>query len=196
MALSLAELADHEEIRQVIYSFFRASDRRDPELARRAFWEDGYCESTAPGEPVSKWVPSLFDPTRDARFIRNFETTMHFMLNMSIRLDGDMAATETYAMAYHVVPPSRESIIDLAGATRFAELGNDDTRRYELWVGTRYLSRFERRNGEWRISVHRYIVEWTKFVPYEGVHPNEGVMTYMRLPGTRDRNDASYEWLP
>lgn len=196
MAISTTELSDREEIRQVMYNFFRAADRRDLALARTTFWEDGHCESTAPGEAPSHWMPSLLDPDASASFERNFETTMHYMLNMVIRVEGDAAFAETYAMAYHVVPANRDSIVALAGETRFAELGGDASRRYELWVGTRYNSRFEKRDGEWRIKIHRYIVEWTKFVPYEGVAANEGISSFMRLTGTRDRGDASYAWLP
>jgi hypothetical protein len=196
MALSSAQLADHEEIRQVMYTFFRAADRRDAELGRTTFWEDGHCESSAPGEPVSHWMPSLLDEAAGKSFERNFEKTMHYMLNMVIRVDGDSAAAETYAIAYHIVPARHDSIVAVGGETRFAELGSDASRRYELSVGTRYNSRFERRDGVWRIKIHRYIVEWTRFVPYEGVHKDEGVLAFMRLSGTRDRSDASYEWLP
>jgi len=53
MTITVAELSDREEIRQVMYKFFRATDRRDKELARSVFWEDGHCES---GE--SRWMPS------------------------------------------------------------------------------------------------------------------------------------------
>jgi hypothetical protein len=194
---AMRNLVDREEIRQVIYAFFRAADRRDEALARRAFWPDGHCESGVleNGNP-SRWIPSLLDTSRKERFERLFETTMHYMLNMLIQVDSDTAAAETYAMAYHVVPACREAIIELAGAKRFAELGQDASRRYELWVGTRYVSRLERRGGEWRIKIHRYIVEWTKFVPYEGIGADEGVMSYMRLASCRDGSDPSYEWLP
>ena len=196
MAISITELCDHEEIRQVMYTFFRAADRRDVALARTTFWEDGHCESNAPGEAPSRWMPSLLNPEASASFERNFETTMHYMMNMVIRVDGDTASAETYAIAYHVVPANRDSIISVAGETRFAELGNDAARRYELSVGIRYNSLFEKRDGMWRIRIHRYIVEWTKFAPYEGVAANEGISAFMRLTGARDRSDASYEWLP
>src|SRR5205809_7982253 len=69
MALTIAELSDREEIRQVMYKFFRATDRRDRQLARSAFWEDGHCES---GE--SRWMPSNLSDEFGARFERDFES--------------------------------------------------------------------------------------------------------------------------
>ena len=38
MTITVAELSDREEIRQVMHKFFRATDRRDKELARSVFW--------------------------------------------------------------------------------------------------------------------------------------------------------------
>jgi hypothetical protein len=80
----------------------------------------------------------------------------------------------------------------VVGPTRFAEL--DMSKRHEWWMGLRYNSRFEKRDGIWRIKIHRYIPEWTKVVPYEGNAPGEGYLEFMPLRALRGREDASYEW--
>jgi hypothetical protein len=68
------------------------------------------------------------------------------------------------------------------------------SKRHEWWMGLRYNSRFEKRDGTWRIKIHRYIPEWTKVVPYEGNAPGEGYLEFMPLRALRGREDASYEW--
>jgi hypothetical protein len=186
MAITVAELSDREEIRQVMYKFFRATDRRDKELARSVFWEDGHCES---GE--SRWMPSNLGDF-GSRFERDFESTIHYMINMIFKVEGDVAFVETYAIAYHLLSARPEDVLDVIGPTRFAEI--DKSKRHEWWMGLRYNSRFEKREGTWRIKIHRYIPEWTKVVPYEGNAPGEGYLQFMPLRALRGREDASYEW--
>ena len=187
MAITAAELSDREEIRQAMYKFWRATDRRDKELARSVFWEDGYCES---GE--SRWMPSNLGDF-GTRFERDFEQTIHYLVNMIFRFEGDVAFVETYAIAYHLLSARPEDVLDVVGPTRFAEL--DMSKRHEWWMGLRYNSRFERRGGSsWRAKIHRYIPEWTKVVPYEGNAAGEGYLEFMPLRALRGREDASYEW--
>ena len=139
MAITVAELSDREEIRQVMYKFFRATDRRDKELARSVFWEDGHCES---GE--SRWMPSNLGDF-GSRFERDFESTIHYMINMIFKVEGDVAFVETYAIAYHLLSARPEDVLDVIGPTRFAEL--DKSKRHEWWMGLRYNSRFEETRG-------------------------------------------------
>ncbi len=186
MTLAISELADREEIRQVMYKFFRATDRRDRALARSVFWEDGHCES---GE--SRWMPSNLSEEFGARFERDFESTIHYMANMIFEMKGDVAVVETYAIACHLLSSRPEDVLDVVGPTRFAEL--DTSKRHEWWMGLRYISQFEKRDGTWRIKIHRYISEWTKVVPYEGNAPGEGYLAFIPLTGRRDREDASYQ---
>ena len=187
MAITVAELSDREEIRQVMYKFFRATDRRDQKLARSVFFEDGYCES---GD--SRWMPSNLSDEFGARFERDFESTIHYMVNMIFEMEGDVAFVETYAIAYHLLSARPEDVIDVVGPTRAAEL--DLSKRHEWWMGLRYNTRFEKRDGQWRIKIHRYINEWTKVVPYEGNAAGEGYLQFIRVNGLRGRDDASYEW--
>jgi hypothetical protein len=186
MNTTVAELADREEIRQVMYKFFRATDRRDRELARNVFWEDGHCES---GD--SRWMPSNLGDFGE-RFERDFESTMHYMMNMMFQMKGDVALVETYAIAYHLLSANPEDVLGVVGPTRFAQL--DMSKRHEWWVGLRYNSRFEKRDGTWRIKIHRYIPDWTKVAPCENNAAGEGYLQLMRLRGLRGREDASYEW--
>ncbi len=187
MTISVEELSDREEIRQVMYKFFRATDRRDQQLARSVFWEDGHCES---GD--SRWMPSNLSDEFCERFGRDFESTIYYMINMIFKIEGDTAFVETYAIAYHLLSSRPEDILDVVGPTRFAEL--DLSKRHEWWMGLRYISRFEKRDGAWRIKIHRYISEWTKVEPYSGNAPGEGYLQFIPLHGLRGRDDASYEW--
>jgi hypothetical protein len=169
-----------------MYKVCRATDRRDKELARSVFWEDGHCES---GE--SRWMPSNLGDFGTS-FERDFEATIHYMVNMMFKMQGDVALVETYAIAYHLLSTRPEDVLGVVGPTRFAEL--DMSKQHEWWVGLRYNSRFEKREGTWGIKIHRYIPEWTKVVPYEGNAAAEGYLKLMPLRALRGRKDASYEW--
>ncbi|MGB8504650.1 MAG: nuclear transport factor 2 family protein, partial [Mycobacterium sp.] len=60
------------------------------------------------------------------------------------------------------------------------------------FISGRYLDRLERRNGEWRIAVHRSTVE-VMFLADASVLQSSFFKDTGYLVGTRDRRDLSYE---
>jgi hypothetical protein len=95
---------------------------------------------------------------------------------MLFGVDGDVAHVETYVTAYHRVPTSA-----LAG---FWD-GREDA--YEGLAGGRYVDRFERRAGEWKIAVRNVIAEWATSL--EAVE----LLGEPYAEGIRDRTDMSYQ---
>jgi len=67
--------------------------------------------------------------------------TMHNLANVMIELDGDAAGVETYGVAYHAGEPAGDI-------------------RWNFAAGFRYVDRFERRSGEWRIADRLTVIEW------------------------------------
>jgi hypothetical protein len=158
---TLRAILDREEIRDCLHRYTRGVDRADQELIRSAFHEDGIdCHGPVTGSVddfLGWWLPE-----QDAR-----EATQHYLTNVVIDLDGDVAHVESYFFVT-IKLLARE---DLA------------------FSGGRYTDRLERRDGEWRIAVRVVHVEWTA----TGDAPNMGAMLARCHRGTRDRSDAVYE---
>jgi hypothetical protein len=109
-----------------------------------------------------------------AGVLARFTGTMHVVANQLVEVDGgtDTARCETYGVAYHWGEPL------------------DDARR-NFTTGFRYVDRFERRNGVWRIARRVAVREWTHVVPADQqlVIPRERD----GRRGQRDRTDPVYE---
>jgi hypothetical protein len=100
-----------------------------------------------------------------------FEATQHMIGNTSYRLDGDKAEGELYFIAYHrTVPPEPKHVT----------------------VRGRYLDRYERRGGEWRIA-YRYLV-WDSYETAD-VQPGDTATLTSLGEGGGTGNDYSYRTL-
>ncbi len=166
MTYTLATLAARQEIADVIHRYARGIDRIDPELVRSCYHPDAYDDHGTMKGTVDQFVAGI-----DA-FLRRYVATMHFMGNMLIEVDGDVARAETYAVAYH-----REELADGSG-------------RDDIW-GIRYVDRFERRDGAWKIA-HRVVAqEWRRVDPIPVGRVRGGGPGRW---GTRDGNDV-IDWI-
>jgi hypothetical protein len=122
---TVEELLDRSQIIDCLHRYTRGIDRHDAELVRSAYHEDAIDDH------------GVFLGTRDAFIDWVFEfhaqhvRHQHFVSNITIDLDGDVAHTETY---YFVVLQFR-----------------DDDTPMEISTG-RYVDRMERRDGTWRIA--------------------------------------------
>jgi len=103
------------------------------------------------------------------------------MANLLIELDGDVAHTECQAFSPKILHP--------------VNYNDDQVMRLS---GSRYLHRFERRNGEWRIAVCWWIYEWAFFkeVPPQlktiGTYAAPSEQKFKPYPSRRDKTDLSY----
>ena len=78
--------------------------------------------------------------------------THHQLGQTAIHIDGDLATTETYLTATHVIPADGAS--DEAFPRR--------TGPYEATIAGRYIDRFERRGGHWRIAERIGVIDWRR----------------------------------
>ena len=159
-------LLDQQAIRDVVLRYCRGIDRLDLELVRSCYHPDATDDhgTFVPGrDEYVDWVAGVLD---------RFEGTMHVVANQLVELDGDVARSETYGVAYHHGDPP------------------DDHRR-NFTTGFRYVDRFERRDGEWRIATRVAVREWTHTVTAE----QQWIIPPERdgRRGRRDRTDAVYE---
>ncbi|MFN8024961.1 MAG: nuclear transport factor 2 family protein [Acidimicrobiia bacterium] len=164
----LQELLDKQAVHEVVLRYCRGVDRMDRELVRGCYHADATDEhGTFVGTP-DDYIEWAFDA------VAKFEVTMHVVANHLCEIDAgdpDLAFAETYGLAYHQGPPA------------------DDKRR-NFVTGFRFVDRFERRNGEWRIASRVTVREWThQITPDQQWHikPDRDGRR-----GARDRTDAVY----
>jgi ketosteroid isomerase-like protein len=156
-----AELAAIEAVRSVLHRYCQAIDRLDADLLATIYHDDAVVDHGQP-MPADQFRIAAFD-----RLASLWVATHHQLGQIAVMLDGDSAACETYITANHIGPPDGE------GRSRM------------LVLGGRYVDRFERRDGAWRIA-HRVLMrDWQDERPYQ---PPAGWTTPRRplTPGEKD----------
>jgi hypothetical protein len=159
----IAALLAKDEITEAIHRVARGTDRLDRDLIVSGYHPDGFDDHNSfrgGPEAFADWVLEV---------LPHFQATHHFLGQCRIELDGDAAHVETYCDAHHVSHP------DEAGVVR------------DMVLGLRYVDRFERREGEWRIARRVCAFDWSYWT--EGTRwafePDFTV-------GRRDRTDVTY----
>jgi ketosteroid isomerase-like protein len=159
--LLLAERA----ITRVILAYSRAVDRYDFEALRDCYWPDGTDDHGSFRGDRDEFV----DWNRQA--LARFDLTCHFLGNIlvDVDLDAHSAVAETYAVAHH----------------RYTD---QDGQLTDMTAGLRYVDRFARRSGEWRILERVIAYEWRRTDPAIG--PSGFAEGYVR--GSRSTEDIVY----
>jgi len=159
---ALQGLLDEQAIKRVLARYCRGIDRLDQDLVRSCYHPDAteaHGTFTGSLDEYLTWVWKL---------LGRYASTFHFIGNVLIEpVDADRARSETYGIAHHRT--ADESAV-----------GN-------LVTGFRYVDRFERRDGEWRIAHRAAITEWTSVDAHRWPLPPS-----MPL-GRRDRTDVVYD---
>jgi ketosteroid isomerase-like protein len=160
---ALQLLLDKQEIHEVIMRYCRAIDRCDEELLRSVYHSDAWDDHGQFKGKASDFIPVCMKALRD-----DFHGTMHAICNELVEIEGDTAYSESYFVAYH--------------------RANKDGVEHELVLGGRYVDRFERRQGVWKIA-HRVVAhEFDTIEPAKPGfwRPNPFVI------GLRSREDIVY----
>jgi hypothetical protein len=126
-----------DEIGRLIRTYAHGVDRRDWGLVRSCFSDDAEAQGSRSTGPIEPYLAALRPG------VEYYPTTMHFMGNQLIELDGDTARVETYAVAYHWK--------DEVAGTDHPE---------NLVVGVRYLDTLQRRAEGWRITRRQVAPDW------------------------------------
>jgi hypothetical protein len=160
----VAEMLERQDIADCLVRFSRGMDRFDRDLFLSAFHPDA---TISAGEFVGG-PADLYDWAAQMHE-QGQVATHHNLLNQTCDIDGDVAHTETYYL--------------------FVGRNRDESN----WVaGGRYLDRFERRDGEWKIAFRSNAIEWSGAVPTLPI-PFADVAD-MALNGvpSRSQDDPSY----
>jgi hypothetical protein len=156
-------LMDRQEIRDCLTRYVRGLDRHDELLIASVFWPDAHIV-----------YGDTFSGTRDT-FVRwaladdteRMAAHGHNVTQQTVEIDGDVAHVESYLLAL-------EQHRDLSSQI----------------VAGRYIDRMERRHGEWRIAVRRYLLDTKANVDGSGFEPGKSCRAAC---GALDKTDLSYE---
>jgi hypothetical protein len=141
MTLTAARVVDLELIRDLAVRFSQGLDREDADLLRSVFWPDATDDH---GGLFQGRAWDFVDMVLSRR--ERVRPTLHTVSNHRVDFESDDVATgEVYGTGYQF----RHA---LATPTTRLVLG-------------RYLDRYERRAGEWRITHRQYLLEGTVTVP-------------------------------
>jgi hypothetical protein len=159
----LQELLDKEEIRQAMYSYARGTDRCHRELIEGAYHDDAW-DDHGNFQGGRDAVADIIASNRAGA-----TNSMHHLGNILIELLDD-AANVAYFMACQTL--------------------EHDGKTYTRLRAGRYLDRFERRDGRWRIARRMVIDDWSRLDELVAVAPS---ITPECKQGSRDATDASYQ---
>jgi hypothetical protein len=164
-AVRLERLIDRQDILDCLTRFSRGLDRFDREVFLSAFHPDAtIAAGSFVGGPVE-----LYD-WASKMHDQGQTATHHSLLNHTCDIDGDVAHTETYYL--------------------FAARNRDETN----WLaGGRYLDRFERRHGEWKIALRTNVIEWSGMLPTMPIPFSDVPGIELNGVPSRDKTDPSYQ---
>jgi hypothetical protein len=162
----LADIVARDTVAEVLARYCRAVDRLDEDLLRGCFHLDA----------VHNAGTATDFCTHALAVAGSCIATHHQIGAPCIRVEGNEAFVEVYYTAYQRLPDS--------GTTVFGEAAGED-----VIVGGRYVDRFERRRGEWRIAHRRHLIEWRRF---EEPRDRGFFASPSDRKGARDPSDAVY----
>ena len=130
----LRALLDKAQIHDVLMRYSRGVDRGDGELVVSCFHPDATLDMGRRPMSAAALAEGITKMTATG--------TMHFIGNEYVEVDGDAAHSETYFISYATITGQDQP------ATRSR--------------GGRYLDRFERRDGAWKIARRLLVDEWSR----------------------------------
>lgn len=189
MTVSQADLEDlvaRREIGAVLTRYCTALDRADLAMMGRVYWPDGGDRHGIYVGDAATFIPFIIDGIQ-----RWFEVAVHAISNIDIVVEGDRAASEAYLFSICRVP--QDQAADIFGADYLARHGEGtlDPGHHLFMMGGRYLDRFERRGGEWRILERQVVLDWSDNWPSTEI-VDQGMFQTFRPRGEWGRGDPLY----
>jgi len=129
---ALSHLIAKQQIVEAMARYARGIDRRDEALVRSVYHEDSV-DNHGFGNDSTGWGLAAKVRTDGTGFPVEWYSTTHMLGQHLIEVDGDQAVSEVYF----------ESV---------SRLRDPDGREWRITCSGRYLDRWSRRNGEFRIS--------------------------------------------
>ncbi len=164
----LEVMADKLECIELVARLAKGIDRCDAEMVRDCFHPDATDDHGAFKGTAAEFVDWVM-PVLDT-----MKRTQHVIGQTLMEVKGDKAAGESYFVAHHTIASPEGDVFMIAAG--------------------RYLDRFERRDGDWKISHRHAIYDWNSLVPSTDGWDRDDP-TNPSIYGTRGDSDASYAHL-
>ena len=160
-------IESREAIRDCLHRYCRGIDRADKAMLQSAYWPDAVDDHVLYNGNAYDFIDWCVP------LLAQVEFSQHMLGNITIEIDGDAANVETY---YHAYERRRRA----------------SGEPYEMFVGGRYLDKFARRDGEWRILHRTCMWDWYRHFR-DSFDVEKGVFGTgpMRMSGKRP-DDESY----
>jgi hypothetical protein len=133
------DLAARRDIYRAVCRYVRGQDRMLPEIQRTAFHPGAHVDCglfEGDGDAWTKWAQDIF---------ASMKGTQHLLGQIDIDVHGDTADGEVYFIAWH----------------RITENGEER----DWFFAGRYIDKYEKRHGLWRIIKRRELVDWIRNDP-------------------------------
>ncbi|MBK6005039.1 nuclear transport factor 2 family protein [Ramlibacter ginsenosidimutans] len=167
--MNLQELLDREAIRECLHRYCRGIDRADEAALRSCYWDDAAdCHGAYNGSATGFIAQALAKLRRGGRRV-------HQVSNVLIELQGAVAAVESSFLALQAAPDAPTRTTFLCG---------------------RYVDRFERRDGEWRVAARTVVYDWIEERERPELALDDAALFGPRQPvGRQAPHDAVYALL-
>jgi SnoaL-like domain len=140
----ITELIWKQEIYEVLARYLRGVDRNDFDLIRSCYHDDAIHDQGASYRGSIDGFITFLQREHTAA-----TANMHMIGNVLIEFAGDVALSEAYLLVLHAFTAEYRGIIPGKAL--------DTPSGFFSLVGARYVDKFERRGGEWKIQ-HRQVV--------------------------------------
>ena len=164
MSRSAQDVADRQEIADLSGTYMRGLDRLDRDALTSVFHEDAYTDYGFYQGGIKGFADMCM------RALQSHLANHHMLGQINIELDGDTAYGEVYFQAFHRIVKDGEE--------------------RDLFIAGRYVDRYERRSGVWKIAYRSEVNDWAREDPatdgYFAAQPAS-------LRGARKPDDAIYD---
>ncbi len=164
MSEELQALLDKQAILELSYRYSRACDRLDKAALAAVYWPDGTDDHGIFKGSAPEYVDWVIS------FLKSWVATHHDNTNSLIDLHGETATGEVHWTGYY-------------------QLEIDGVSNDTLAVG-RYIDRYEKRSGEWRILHRTCVSDWSRTAQTSNDLRNNPDQS---LVGKRGQDDLVYQ---
>lgn len=159
----IEQLLAKQSIYELSCRYSRGLDRLDADLLRSVFFEDAHCAYGIYDGPPGAFIDFAMQA------LESHAANHHMIGNALIEVEGDEAFGEIYFQAYH---------------KSMGDSGFED-----LIIAGRYIDRYEKRDGVWKIAYRSERNDWSRTTPTNDVYFE---IAAAGLRGSR-RDDAVYD---
>ena len=134
IAHDLDRALSRQALHELMTAYCRGADRGDAPLLASVFHPDARVVASGKDGTATDFVAST------VATLRGMQRSFHALSNEWFSIDGDTAVGECYVIAVLTTP------------------GGDAAQ--DMLIGGRYIDRFERRAGTWKIAEHVFMQDW------------------------------------